>query len=172
MEKSAVDDQVSQLSAANHSDYDYNTSSASATTNAGESRTMAKTRGASKTKATRAEATKAKKSPAAKAKKPAAKAKKTTAVAAATGGKVLSIEACKQWSVFKTRAGKIQKYLAQQGAAVDVVINKEKPGKGNFVLRLEGREEPILELLGMKRPFSALKALDMDDIGKEVMDAL
>ena len=134
---------------------------------------MAKTRGASKAKTTKAEATKAKKSPAAK--KPAAASKKAAsaaAVATATGGKVLSIEACKQWSVFKTRAGKIQKYLAQHGAAVDVVINKEKPGKGNFVVRLEGKEEPILELLGMKRPFAALKALDMDDIGKEVMDAL
>ena len=134
---------------------------------------MAKTRGASKAKTTKAEATKAKKSPAAK--KPAAASKKAAsaaAVATATGGKVLSIEACKQWSVFKTRAGKIQKYLAQHGAAVDVVINKEKPGKGTFVVRLEGKEEPILELLGMKRPFAALKALDMDDIGKEVMDAL
>lgn len=134
---------------------------------------MAKTRGSSKAKATKAEATKAKKSPAAK--KPAAASKKAAsaaAVATASGGKVLSIEACKQWSVFKTRAGKIQKYLVQHGAAVDVVINKEKPGKGNFVVRLEGKEEPILELLGMKRPFAALKALDMDDIGKEVMDAL
>lgn len=132
---------------------------------------MAKTRGTSKAKkATKAEATKAKKSPAAKKASP--KKVSAAAAAAATGGKVLSIEACKQWSVFKTRAGKIQKYLAQHGAAVDVVINKEKPGKGNFVVRLEGREEPILELLGMKRPFAALKALDMDDIGKEVMDAL
>lgn len=135
---------------------------------------MAKTRGASKAKTTKAEATKAKKkSPAAK--KPAVASKKAASVAAvatASGSKVLSIEACKQWSVFKTRAGKIQKYLAQHGAAVDVVINKEKPSKGNFVVRLEGKEEPILELLGMKRPFAALKALDMDDIGKEVMDAL
>eukprot|EP00984_Skeletonema_dohrnii_P038035 scaffold40822_cov155-Skeletonema_dohrnii-CCMP3373.AAC.2 len=107
---------------------------------------MAKTRGSSKAKATKAEATKAKKSPAAK--KPAAASKKaaSAAVANASGSK--------------------------HGAAVDVVINKEKPGKGNFVVRLEGKEEPILELLGMKRPFAALKALDMDDIGKEVMDAL
>lgn len=69
---------------------------ASACYNVGECGTMAKTRGASsKSKATKAEATKAKKSPAAKAKKPAA-AKKNTSTAATTGGKVLSIEACKQ----------------------------------------------------------------------------
>ncbi len=133
---------------------------------------MAKTRGTTtSTKATKAaKTTKAKKSTTPK-KSTAAEAKKASSSASA-GGKVLSIEACKQWSVFKTRAGKIQKYLAEHGAAVDVEINKEKPGKGNFVVRLEGKDEPILELLGMKRPFAALKALDMDDIGKMVMDSL
>ncbi|KAL3776798.1 hypothetical protein HJC23_011927 [Cyclotella cryptica] len=58
------------------------------------------------------------------------------------------------------------------GSNARVEINKEKPGKGNFVVRVEGRNKPVLELLGMKRPFAALKALDMDDVGKSVMDAL
>ena len=75
-------------------------------------------------------------------------------------------------TVFKTRAGKIQKYLSANGSDARVEINKEKPGKGNFVVRIEGREEPVLELLGMKRPFAELKALDMDDIGKNVMEVL
>lgn len=75
-------------------------------------------------------------------------------------------------TVFKTRAGKIQKYLFANGSDARVEINKEKPGKGNFVVRIEGREEPVLELLGMKRPFAELKALDMDDIGKNVMEVL
>ena len=74
--------------------------------------------------------------------------------------------------VFKTRAGKIQKYLVENGSDARVEINKEKPGKGNFVVRVEGRDEPILELLGMKRPFAALKALDMDDVGKSIMEVL
>lgn len=51
-------------------------------------------------------------------------------------------------------------------------INKEKPGRGNFVVRIEGKEEPVLELLGMKRPFKDLKALEMEDIGKLVIEAL
>ena len=51
-------------------------------------------------------------------------------------------------------------------------INKEKPSKGNFVVRVEGKEEPVLELLGMKRPFKDLKALEMEDIGKMVIEAL
>lgn len=77
-----------------------------------------------------------------------------------------------QWSVFKTRANKIAKYLAENGADVNVEINKEKPGRGNFVVRVEGKDDPVLELLGMKRPFKALKDLDMDDIGKLVIEAL
>lgn len=74
--------------------------------------------------------------------------------------------------MFKTRANKIVKYLAEQGCDAKVEINKEKPGKGNFVVRLEGKDEPVLELLGMKRPFAALKALEMEDIGKSVVEAL
>lgn len=74
--------------------------------------------------------------------------------------------------MFKTRAGKIQKYLADQSCDARVEINKTKPGRGNFVVRVSGRDEPVLELLGMKRPFSALKALDMEDIGKNVIAAL
>jgi len=53
-----------------------------------------------------------------------------------------------------------------------VEINKEKPTRGNFVVRVEGKEEPVLELLGMKRPFTDLKALEMEDIGKMVIEAL
>lgn len=51
-------------------------------------------------------------------------------------------------------------------------INKTKPGKGNFIIRVEGVDEPVLELIGMKRPFKELRALEMDDIGKLVMEAL
>jgi hypothetical protein len=53
-----------------------------------------------------------------------------------------------------------------------VEINKEKPGKGNFVVRVQGVEEPIIELLGLKRPFPSLKALDMDDVCQQVLTAL
>lgn len=51
-------------------------------------------------------------------------------------------------------------------------INEEKPGRGNFVVRVDGREKPVVKLLGMKRPFPALKALDMDEIAEKVKKAL
>ena len=47
-----------------------------------------------------------------------------------------------------------------------------QPGKGNFVVRVVGRDEPIVELLAMKRPFPALKALDMDEVSNRVIAAL
>ena len=39
-------------------------------------------------------------------------------------------------------------------------------------MRVEGIEDPIVELLEMKRPFKDLKALEMEDVGKKVIDAL
>lgn len=51
-------------------------------------------------------------------------------------------------------------------------INKDKPGKGNFIVKVSGVEEPIVELTAMKRPFPALKALDMDDVIEKVLTAL
>lgn len=47
-----------------------------------------------------------------------------------------------------------------------------QPGKGNFVVRVEGVEKPIVNLVGMARPFAALKALDMDEICKKVIEAI
>jgi hypothetical protein len=58
------------------------------------------------------------------------------------------------------------------GSMAKVVINQEKPGKGNFVIRITGLEKPILELRAMKRPFPALKALDMEELVKQVLDSL
>jgi len=53
-----------------------------------------------------------------------------------------------------------------------VEVNPEKPGRGNFVVRVSGVEEPVIELLGLKRPFPPLKALDMDDVNQQVIDAI
>jgi hypothetical protein len=47
-----------------------------------------------------------------------------------------------------------------------------QPGKGNFVVRVAGVEDPIVELLAMKRPFPSLKALDMDEVSNQVLAAV
>ena len=51
-------------------------------------------------------------------------------------------------------------------------INPEKPGRGNFVVRVSGQDEPIVELLGLQRPFPPLKALDMDEVCEKVVAAV
>ena len=51
-----------------------------------------------------------------------------------------------------------------------VEVNKEKPRKGAFVVTVGGKT--VLELLDMKRPFPALKALDMEDVPKDVLAAM
>ena len=51
-----------------------------------------------------------------------------------------------------------------------VTVNPEKPGRGNVVVTEDG--EMVVELLGMKRPFPALKALDMEEVIESVRDKL
>ena len=58
------------------------------------------------------------------------------------------------------------------GCKGKVIVNAEKPGKGNFVIRVEGVDEPVIELIGMERPFRALKSLDMDEIVTNVLALL
>ena len=50
-------------------------------------------------------------------------------------------------------------------------INKEKPRKGYFEIRLS-TGETVLSLGPMARPFPALKALDMDEVAANVKEAI
>jgi hypothetical protein len=58
------------------------------------------------------------------------------------------------------------------GSKAKVDVNKEKPGKGNFIVTVSGVDEPIVELKGLKRPFPPLKALNMDEVIGDVMKAI
>jgi len=58
------------------------------------------------------------------------------------------------------------------GNKAAVEINKEKPGKGNFIIRISGIDNPIVELKEMKRPFKPLKELDMEDVIEKVLAAI
>ncbi|EGD80023.1 selenoprotein H [Salpingoeca rosetta] len=78
--------------------------------------------------------------------------------------------------VFKSRAGKLEKaVLAQQdklssGETISVVVNGERPRRGSFEVTVRGKT--IVSLLSMPRPFKPLRALDMDDLIVQVMDAV
>lgn len=45
-----------------------------------------------------------------------------------------------------------------------------KPRKGCFVVKTE--KKTVVELLNLARPFPKLKALDMEQVGKDVLAAL
>lgn len=60
--------------------------------------------------------------------------------------------------------------MASSYPDVTVEINKEKPGRGNFVVTVGSKK--VVELHGMKRPFPPLKALDMEDVVDQVLDAV
>ena len=40
------------------------------------------------------------------------------------------------------------------------------------MVKVSGNDKPIVELLGMKRPFPSLKALDMDKVKADVLKAI
>jgi hypothetical protein len=57
-----------------------------------------------------------------------------------------------------------------QVPGVAVVVNADKPRKGCFEINANGKR--VLSLTDMPRPFSKLKALDMDAVASEVVKAL
>ena len=73
-------------------------------------------------------------------------------------------------SVFKTRAGKVEKALTPLG--VLVTVNKEKPRKGSFVIIRErdGKSETVVELLDLTRPFKKLRDLDIDALVEKLVE--
>lgn len=50
-----------------------------------------------------------------------------------------------------------------------MVVNKDKPRKGSFVITLmvddvSSSDSPLVELLDMPRPFKKLRELDLDEV--------
>jgi hypothetical protein len=79
----------------------------------------------------------------------------------------VTIEACKTCGGL-TKAKNLVKALKGKAEAI---INAEEPGKGNFVIRVNGGE-PVVELLSMTKPFTPIKELDMEDVIAKVLQAV
>jgi len=71
--------------------------------------------------------------------------------------------------VFRRAAAKVEALLAGEAATVE--INAEKPRKGMFEVRVRG-VKTVVSVGPMKRPFQALRALDMEDVAEDVKAAL
>lgn len=112
-------------------------------------------------------------------KKPAAaSAPKAAAPAAAAppkaggGVHIISNKVCQ---AFAKRASGLAAAVkaAKPGAAVTIDEQKAEgrnPDRGSFVVTVAGKE--VCALRGMPRPFTAMKALDMDAVAKQVVALL
>jgi len=71
--------------------------------------------------------------------------------------------------VFKKAAAKVD--VALKEAGYEVSINAEKPRKGSFVVKIDGADEPAINLLDMPRPFKKLRELDVEAAIAKAIDA-
>ncbi|OWM87981.1 hypothetical protein CDL15_Pgr000398 [Punica granatum] len=81
------------------------------------------------------------------------------------------IEHCKQCNSFKTRALQVKIGLENGVSAITVLVNPDKPRRGCFEIREEGGDK-FISLLGMKRPFTPMKKLDMEEVISEIIGKL
>ncbi|XP_042478593.1 uncharacterized protein LOC122059690 [Macadamia integrifolia] len=85
-----------------------------------------------------------------------------------SGSKTIIIEHCKQCQSFKKRAEQVKGGLEKGVPGIIVKVNPEKPRRGCFEIREEGGEK-FVSLLNMTRPFTKMKALDMDKVISDVI---
>ncbi|KAM0845982.1 hypothetical protein ACQ4PT_055993 [Festuca glaucescens] len=83
-------------------------------------------------------------------------------------GKRVVVEACTQCQQFKKRAVKVKEDLESAVPGVSVTINPEKPRRGCLEIREEGGEV-FISLRDMKRPFNAMRELDMDKVIHDIV---
>ena len=113
------------------------------------------------------------KKPAAEKKVPAKSAEKAPTTDGGSGGvKIVSNKVCQ---AFKTRAEGLKKAILAAKPQASVEIEEQKPlgrnpDKGTFAVSVMGKV--LVEKVAMPRPFTAMKALDMDALAKQVIAAL
>jgi len=117
-------------------------------------------------------APKAKAAPAAAAAAASSSSSSSSSSAAAAGVSIVSSKACQ---AFAKRADGLKAAVAAARPGAKIVIDEQKkegsnPDRGSFVVVAGGKT--IVELRGMARPFTAMKALDMEDVAAKVIAAL
>ncbi|XP_027083403.1 uncharacterized protein [Coffea arabica] len=109
-----------------------------------------------------------------KPKQEAEKAEETKGDVVDGSKKTIIVEHCKQCNSFKTRALQVKDGLEKGlDGGVNVILNPEKPRRGCFEIREEGENgEKFISLLEMKRPFTPMKALDMDKVVSDILEKI
>lgn len=75
--------------------------------------------------------------------------------------------------VFKRTATKISEAVQATGADVELILNPgdSKPKKGTFIMHVEGRKEPVVNIGPIPRPFTLLRNLDVDKVVESIVSA-
>ncbi|KAK9904996.1 hypothetical protein WJX75_007389 [Coccomyxa subellipsoidea] len=82
----------------------------------------------------------------------------------------MQLELSKSNHLVSCRATKLEKALKEAVPGSVVVINPEKPRKGCFEVRDADGTKTYVSLLDMPRPFTKLKALDIEALAQEIAD--
>ncbi|XP_010472454.1 PREDICTED: selenoprotein H-like [Camelina sativa] len=88
-----------------------------------------------------------------------------------SGKKKIVIEHCKQCKSFKERANQVKEGLEEAVPGIIVTVNPDKPRRGCLEIREEGGET-FISLLGMKRPFTLMKELNMEEVIKDIVEKI
>ena len=72
--------------------------------------------------------------------------------------------------MFGRSAKKLSELVTSKNSKAVVVVNAEKPGKGNFVVSVKGKE--VLGLRALPRPFKALRECDLESVANDVIKQL
>ena len=78
-------------------------------------------------------------------------------------------------NAFKTRASAVAAAVKSARPSATVAVDEQpaegrKPDRGSFRIVVKGKA--VVDLRGMPRPFTAMKALNMDAVCKQVVAAL
>ncbi len=72
--------------------------------------------------------------------------------------------------MFGRSAKKLSELITAKKPKAVVVVNVEKPGKGNFVVSVKGKE--VIGLRAMPRPFKALRECNIESLSEDVVKLL
>ncbi|KAF3572898.1 hypothetical protein F2Q69_00062690 [Brassica cretica] len=78
---------------------------------------------------------------------------------------------CKQHKSFKERANEVKEGLENAVPGIIVTLNPLKPRRGCFEIREEGGES-FISLLDMKKPFTPMTELDMEEVLANIVERI
>jgi hypothetical protein len=105
----------------------------------------------------------------------AAPAPAASAVSAPTSGSGVQITSSKACQAFAKRANQVKDIVSKARPGASITIDEQKkegsnPDRGSFVITVGGKK--VVELRSMPRPFTAMKALDMEKVANDVIKLL